>query len=67
MKKLPSVIEVYEEWRIRWSTPDISAKEDKRKKNTPDNRIYLKEHTEGEIPFVKFQYLDECAEEKESV
>ena len=53
MKK--RTIEVFQEWRKGWNSPDIFVKKDQRKKYSQDNKLLLREHTLGEYPFVKYE------------
>ena len=54
MKRKETLIEIYEEWRKGWTTPNIWVKIDQGKKYSPENRMLLREHMDGEFPFVKF-------------
>jgi len=50
MKK--NFVEVYEEWRDDWQTPDVFVFKGKGKNK---RKHILREHTLSKIPFIKFR------------
>lgn len=52
MKKIIKKVEVIEEWRKGWATPDVYVYKGRGRNR---RRFLLREHTIGEMPFVQYK------------